>query len=616
MSNLMNKVVTSVRALFQPVCQGPGDSSGRRLWRITLLAGCLALCDAASAVNVLVNPGAETGNSTGWILDQKASVASTNDFQWNGGVNYPPLASNILAHSGAYAFKTYQDQPGLTRIYQDFAVAPGSQWTASCFALSHQQDYISAGDNAHFQVVFYDATGTNALEIYGSDFLDPVDVGFPFTLIPPMAVDASGWVALTLNNGYGGDPASEGSWLGTVAGNVTTPSQAAVLRYQLEYDNNSGGGGSMFWDDCVLDKVSGSDPDITTAPAAQIAVVGQTVSFAVVGTGNTTLSYLWTKNGGAISGPRYSGITSATLVISNCLAADAGNYSVLVSDANGSIQSIPVSLTVQNPAQANNALGANAGFENAPVWSPWNPFNGTGLPSTNSTYYQVTNLVNVYDGRYCAQIYAGGTDNGFWIHIPCTPGSVWKAAGHAYITSTLDDFSASNTCRLQVWFQDGANNHIGPTYESFKIFGLGYNGVYPMMPRDTWVYLPVTNMVDAADTPTNFVQQFVAPPGASVINYQVYYYHPAGNGGGSVFWDDMELYQLLPVTNLTASATGANVKLSWPSRGGSSYSVLFKNSVTDPNWSVLTSNILGTGGIVSVTDPIAPGARFYRVQTQ
>jgi hypothetical protein len=227
----------------------------------------------------------------------------------------------------------------------------------------------------------------------------------------------------------------------------------------------------------------------------------------------------------------------------------------------------------------------------------------------------VTNLVNVYDGTYCAQIYAGGTDNGFWTHVACTPGSVWKAAGHAYITSTTDNFAGSNTCRLQVWFQDASNNHIGPTYESFKIWGLGYTNVYPMLPRDTWVYLPVTNMVDAADNPTNSVQDFVAPAGASVINLQMYYYHPAGQPGGSVFWDDMELYQLFPVTNLTASASGNNVNVSFPSRGGSLYSVEYKNNLPDATWTVLTNGIPGSGGTTIIADPRSASRRFYRVQT-
>jgi hypothetical protein len=573
---------------------------------------------AANAANVLVNPGAETGDSTGWTFDTKASVASTNDYQWNGGVNYPPTASNILTHSDEFVFKTYQDYAiANTRIYQDFAVAPGSQWSASCYALSHQQDYIASGNYAHLQVAFYDSTGTNVVAVYGSQVLDP-DNPFPlpdyFTAPVPVAVDASGWVYLQITNTFTTDTLAEDNWSGHFAGNITTPAGAAVLRYQLDFTDVPGGGGAIFWDDCVLDKVVGSDPDIVTPPSPLIVVVGQNASFTVVGSGNTALSYQWKKGSANVSGPRIGGATTATLTITNCFQTDAGSYWVIVTDANGSIQSVPVTLTVLNPAAGNNALGPNAGFENT-TWSPWTPFNGVGHPSTNSTYYMVTNLVNVYDGTYCAQVYAGSTDNGWWIHVPCTPGSVWKAAGHAYITSTYDNFAGSNTCRLQVWFQDNANNHIGPAYESFKIWGLGYTNVYPMMPRDTWVYLPVTNVVDAADVPTNFVQNFVAPAGASVINYQVYYYHPAGQPGGSVFWDDMELYQLFPVTNMTASASGNNVNVSFTSRGGSLYSVEYKNNLPDATWTVLTNGIPGSGGITTVTEPKSASKRFYRVQT-
>lgn len=580
-----------------------------------LLAVGLLSASLANGANMLVNPGVETGDSTGWTLDAKASVASTNDYQWNGGVNYPPTASNILVHSGAYTLKSYQDS-GLasTLIYQDFATAAGSEWTASCWALSHTQDYIAVGNNAHLQVVFYDSA-TNALAVYGSQVLDPTDLQFPFTQVPPMATGPSDWVYLQVTNVYSSDPASENNWQSSFTGNLVAPTGTVRVRYQLQFDDTSGGGGAIFWDDCVLDKLVGSDPDIVTAPAALIVVVGQNASFSVVASGNTTLSYQWKKGAANVSGPRIGGATTATLTITNCFATDAGNYSVVVTDANGSIQSIPVQLTVLNPAAGNNALGPNAGFENA-TWSPWNPFNGVGHPSTNSTYYLVTNLVNVYDGTYCAQVYAGSTDNGWWVHVPCTPGSVWKAAGHAYITSTTDNFAGSNTCRLQVWFQDNSNNHIGPTYESFKIWGLGYTNVYPMMPRDTWVYLPVTNVVDLSDTPTNFVPNFVAPPGAAVINYQVYYYHPAGQPGGSVFWDDMELYQLFPVTNFTASLTGNIVNLSFLSRGGSVYSLLYRTNIADVNWYVLTNGIPGTGGIITVTDPVNRPQRYYRVQTQ
>jgi hypothetical protein len=578
---------------------------------IGLLSGPLA-----NAASVLVNPGAETGDSTGWTLGAKASVVSTNGYQWNNGTNYPPYASNILVHTGGYAFKSYQDSGAAsTLIYQDIAAGAGSQWTAACWALSHAQDYIGAGNNAHLQVVFYD-NATNALAVYGSAVLDPSNVGFPFTEVPPMGLGPGDWLYLQVTNTYSSDPASEANWSGANSGSLVAPAGTAWVRYQLEFDDPTGAGGAMFWDDCDLEKVVGSDPDIVTAPTAQVVVVGQNATFTVLGSGSTTLSYQWKKGSANVSGPRMGGANSQTLTITNCFQTDSGAYSVVITDTHGSIQSIPVNLTVLNPAAANNALGPNAGFENAPIWSPWNPFNGTGLPSTNSTYYLVTNLVNVYDGKYCAQVYAGSTDNGWWIHIPCSPGSVWKAAGHAYITSTTDNFAGSNTCRLQVWFQDGSNNHIGPSYESFKIFGLAYTNIYPMLPRDTWVYLPVTNVVDATDTPTNFVQNFVAPAGASVINYQVYYYHPAGNPGGSVFWDDMELYQLFPVTNVTVSVSGNNVNVSFPSRGGSLYGLVYKDNLPDASWNVLPTTIQGTGGIVTLTDTNNGSKRFYRVQTQ
>ncbi|MGH7991590.1 MAG: hypothetical protein ACREDS_15545, partial [Limisphaerales bacterium] len=145
----------------------------------------------------------------------------------------------------------------------------------------------------------------------------------------------------------------------------------------------------------------------------------------------------------------------------------------------------------------------------------------------------------------------------------------------------------------------------------------GYSNTYPMLARDTWVYLPVTNVVDATDTPTNSVQTFVAPAGAALIKYQVYYYSPPGGGGtgGSVFWDDMELYQIIPTT-ITPSVSEGNYNISFSTQGGDTYSVLYKTNLTDSAWNVLQSNIAGTGSTVTITDPITSQTRFYRVQTQ
>lgn len=587
-----------------------------------VFAGLILFGGSAKSANVLINPGAETGNPAGWTLDQKAGIASTNGFYWNGGLNYPPTASNILAHTDEYVFTTYQDwQIAGTRIYQDIAAASGSQWTASCYALSHLQDYISTPCNAHLQVVFYD-NANNALAVYGSVFLDPTDLsglGVTWTVVPPMAVDSTGWLYLQVTNSYTADPATEGNYNNVIAPLLVAPAGTAYVRFQMEFDDTSGGGGSVSWDDCDLEKVAGSDPDIATVPTAQIVSVGSKATFSVVGTGNTALSYQWKKGTNNVSGPRIGGANSAILTITNCATTDADLYSVVITDSNGSIQSVPVTLTVLTTAAAANALGPNAGFETG-LWNPpWHPFNGTGIQTTNNVYYTTTIPINVYDGKYVVHVYDGGTDNGFYYTagaITVTPGSVWKAAGHAYITSTYDNLSASNTCRIQVQFKDANTNNIGPTYESFKIYGPGYT-TQPQMARDTWVYLPVTNVVDQTDTPTNTVQNFVAPAGAAFVGYQVYYYSPPGLGGtgGSVYWDDMELYQLIPTT-VTPSVSGNTYKISFATRGGSTYAVLYKNNLTDPTWNVLQANIAGTGTTVTVTDTIAGQARFYRVQTQ
>ncbi len=207
-SNCHDQIET--QTLAGRVFGGLSPASGNFNLQLAGLRGCAGRGDAfnggsAKAANVLINPGAETGDTAGWTMDPDGSIANTNQYYYNGGADYPPTASNILAHTGEYCFKTYQTYANAaTRIYQDYAAGPGSQWTANCYALSHSQDYISTPCNAHLQVVFYD-NAYNALAVYGSVFLDPTDysgLGVTWTVVPPMAVDATGWLYLAVTNNY------------------------------------------------------------------------------------------------------------------------------------------------------------------------------------------------------------------------------------------------------------------------------------------------------------------------------------------------------------------------------------------------------------------------------
>jgi len=92
----------------------------------------------------------------------------------------------------------------------------------------------------------------------------------------------------------------------------------------------------------------GSQPTITSQPASQSAVMGQTATFTVAASGTGPLSYQWQKNGATISGA-----TSASYVTPATTNADNGaKFTVLVSNSVGSAKSSAATLTVNaaNPA--------------------------------------------------------------------------------------------------------------------------------------------------------------------------------------------------------------------------------------------------------------------------
>lgn len=85
----------------------------------------------------------------------------------------------------------------------------------------------------------------------------------------------------------------------------------------------------------------GVPPAITTQPQSRSVGVGSSVSFTVVATGSAPLAYQWRRNGSSITGA-----TGATYTIASAQAGDAGSYTVIVSNAAGTVVSAAASLTV------------------------------------------------------------------------------------------------------------------------------------------------------------------------------------------------------------------------------------------------------------------------------
>ncbi len=110
-------------------------------------------------------------------------------------------------------------------------------------------------------------------------------------------------------------------------------------------------------------------PTISTQPQSQTNNAGTTATFSAAASGSAPLNYQWWKNGSPLSnGGNISGATSTTLTLANVFAADAGNYSLTVTNSAGSTNSLNAALTVidpvinTQPASRTNNLGTTATF--------------------------------------------------------------------------------------------------------------------------------------------------------------------------------------------------------------------------------------------------------------
>ncbi len=158
-------------------------------------------------------------------------------------------------------------------------------------------------------------------------------------------------------------------------------------------------------------------PTIDTHPQNQTVVAGTSVTFNIIAAGTAPLSYQWKLNTSDLPGA-----TSATLALSKVQAADAGSYTVVVSNAGGSITSSPATLTVINPAtpptitlqpeSQSVTVGANVTFTiaataTAPVSYQWR-FNGADIPGATNPNLTISNVQASNAGTYTARVQNSG----------------------------------------------------------------------------------------------------------------------------------------------------------------------------------------------------------------
>lgn len=91
---------------------------------------------------------------------------------------------------------------------------------------------------------------------------------------------------------------------------------------------------------------STAGPSITAQPQSQAVAVGANATFSVTATGSPTPSYQWQKDGVNVGATNASGATTSTLTITSAQIANAGTYSVIVTNSGGTVTSNPATLAV------------------------------------------------------------------------------------------------------------------------------------------------------------------------------------------------------------------------------------------------------------------------------
>ena len=91
----------------------------------------------------------------------------------------------------------------------------------------------------------------------------------------------------------------------------------------------------------------GQAPSITVQPQSTAVLPGPNITFSVTASGANPLRYQWRKDGSSLTQR-----TNASLTISSAQPADTAAYSVVVSNAVGSVTSAPAFLRVTDPATA------------------------------------------------------------------------------------------------------------------------------------------------------------------------------------------------------------------------------------------------------------------------
>jgi hypothetical protein len=378
-----------------------------------------------------------------------------------------------------------------------------------------------------------------------------------------------------------------------------------------------------------LPRVDGVYPDGSTP-------MQQTNTFTFVASNPTygvaTNNILLTLNGVAVSNLVFSGSSSSWTVSYTGLQPNKLYTAVItITDNDNQTHTTTVSFDTFN---ANNYSWEAEDFDFDPGNSP-DP-NGSGLRFIDGAVPTSVPATNSYYGQ------EGDLDVDYSIIGTPLP-TVYRPAEYVPIEVTADV--------LRPKYKNAQLTQIDPYIQDYDIYNLtngwiNYTRTFPT--GNFYVYARLSE----GSTTTNSLQMAQVNNGAGTYTQTTNvlgYFTATGNTYGS--WQYVQLmntntsqpvvvslngaetlqigqgdsnervnfFMLVPImpnaVNITPTVSGTTLNLSFPTQNGYTYTLYYKNNLTDPSWTQL-SQVPGNGSVQSLADTVGHSQRFYRLGIQ
>jgi len=396
--------------------------------------------------------------------------------------------------------------------------------------------------------------------------------------------------------------------------------------------------------------IGGPTPVITRQPISVAVVATREAMFNVEATGPEPVFYQWRRNGAPLLHA-----TSSTLLLTNLQFSQAGNYTVLVYNENGSLESDSATLTVLVPANIqaqptnrfvrirpdpNSAPQTNVAFvivatSTTSIRYQWR-YNGADLPGATNSSHTVTNVQLSHEGIYDATITdAAGTifSAPAYLQPLITPAVVRQPASHSVAAGGPVTLSIAVSGHPKPFTYEWRLGSVGKftnvtvatnSFYTFTAPNIATSQAYRVVIKNLANPTPgiisgtatVTVLLDSDNdgipdawesaygfATNNLADATLDPDGDSMANWQEYV---AGT-------DPTDPLSYLKIDSLNASAGAA---LTFGVVSNKTYTVQFTDALGSGTWSTLTDlTARTTNAIETVFDSAYTSNRTYRLVT-